>query len=167
MLKLHNFKEVYQQYKQHKLPFRLLQDQAVVMLDICDNPSLSVTNPVDITQRDIAWLLELEEASNQSYDALLGGYVYICETEDDLLEILGYDLGWAEAHNGKWPNVTDMPMSWDACNYLEEPTGDPQWVIFLLCWNNAGGPVYYVPKHLWEQARVTEHIAATNPTQTS
>ena len=52
-------------------------------------------------------------------------------------------------------------MSWDACDYLPEGLGDPQWVMFLMCWNNAGGPVYYVPKHLWASARVEEHIALT------
>ncbi len=128
------------------------------MLDICDNPH---ANSMDITQSDIAWILEQEEAS-QSYDVLLGGNVYICETAADLLEIQGCELDWAEAHDGGWPNVTDKPMIWDVCEYLDEPTGEPEWVIFLLCWNNAGGPVYYVPKHLWEQARVSEHMAATN-----
>lgn len=162
MIKLHNFKEACQQYKLHKIPFRLLQEQAAVILDIYDNPSLAVSNPNNITQRDIAWLLTLEEESSQHYDALMGGYVYICETAHDLLEIKGYDLEWAEAHDGSWPNVTDKPMSWDVCVYLEEQTSDPQWVMFLLCWNNAGGPVYFVPKHLWVQARVTEHIEATN-----
>ena len=164
MIKIHHFNEAYQLYKQNKIPFRLLQEQAKILLDICDSPSLTVTNPIDIAQRDIAWLLELEEESSQSYDALLGGYVYICETAHDLLEIHGCDFEWAEAHDGKWPNVTDMPMSWDICAYLEEQTSDLQWVMFLLCWDNGGGPVYYVPKHLWLQARVTEHIVATNPT---
>lgn len=164
MIKLHNFKEACQQYKLHHIPFRLLQEQAAVILSIDDNPSLAVSNPNNITQRDIAWLLTLEEESSQHYDALMGGYVYICETAHDLLEIKGYDLEWAEAHDGCWPNVTDKPMSWDVCAYLEEQTSDPQWVMFLLCWNNAGGPVYFVPKHLWVQARVTAHIEATNHT---
>jgi len=164
MIKLHNFKEACHYYQQQKIPFRLLQDQAAVMLDICDNPSLAVTSSLEITQRDISWLLQQESQFSQSYDAMLGGYIYVCETEHDLLEILGYDSEWAEAHNGSWPNVTETPMSWDVCDYLYETSGDPQWVIFMICWNNAGGPVYYVPKHLWQQARVTEHIVATNPT---
>jgi len=164
MIKLYNFQEAYQQYRLHRIPFRLLQEQAAVLLEIYDNPSLTVTNPINITQRDIAWLLALEEESSQRYEALLGGYVYICETARDLLEIQCYDPEWAAAHDGTWPNVSDKPMSWDVCDYLDETSGDPQWVIFLLCWNNAGGPVYFVPKHLWVRARVTEHIEATNPT---
>ena len=161
MIKLQNFNEIYQHYEQHKISFRVLQDQAAVMIDVCDNPNPPVANPIEITQADIDWLLQQEEAS-QGYGTLLGGDVYICETEADLLEIQGCDLDWAETHGGRWPNVTDMPMSWDVCEYLEETTGNPQWVIFMLCWNNAGGAIYYVPQHLWMQARVTEHIAATN-----
>lgn len=164
MIKIHHFNEAYQQFQQHKISFRVLQEQAVVMLDVCERPHPSVTNSVEITQSDIDWLLQQDE-STQSYDVLLGGNVYICETESDLLEIQGCDLDWAEAHGGRWPNVTDIPMPWDVCAYLDEPTGNPQWVTFLLCWNNAGGPVYHVPKHLWVQARVTEHIEATSPTQ--
>jgi hypothetical protein len=166
MIKIHHFNEAYQQYMQHKIPFRLLQDQAFIILGICQNNNSVISNSQEITQSDIDWLIQQPEAT-QDYSDYLGGYIYVCETQEDLLQILGCDFDWAEKHNGKWPNVTDMPMSWDACNYLEEPTGDPQWVIFLLCWNNAGGSVYYVPKHLWVKARVIEHIAVTNPTPTS
>ncbi|PPD45742.1 MAG: hypothetical protein CTY12_06865 [Methylotenera sp.] len=160
MIKLQRFQKAYQQYKQHKIPLRVLQDQAAVMLGICQNPHTSVSNPLEIIQADIDWLMQQAEAT-QDYDILLGGYVYICETEQDLLEIHGCNFEWAETHTGNWPNVTDMPLSWDVCAYLDEPTGDPQWVIFLLCWNNAGGPIYYVPKYLWVKARIAEHIAAT------
>ena len=158
MITIRNFTEA---YHHQKISFRVLQDQAFVMLGVCDTPYPSVSTAIAITQSDIDWLLQQEEAA-QSYDALLGGNVYICETASDLLQIQGCDFDWAETHDGRWPNVTDMPLSFDVCEYLEEPTGNPQWVIFMLCWNNAGGAIYYVPQHLWVQARVTEHIAATN-----
>lgn len=163
MIKIHYFSEAYRYYRQHQISFRLLQDQAAVISGICRNPKRSFSNPLEITQADIDWLL-LQPEATQDYSDDLGGYVYVCENQDDLLQIQGCDFEWAEAHNSQWPNVTDMPMSWDACNYLDETLGDPQWVIFLLSWNDAGGSVYYVPKHLWQQARVTEHIEATNPT---
>lgn len=163
MIKIHHFHEAYQYYQQQKISFRLLQDQATILLGLCQHPHASVSNPLEITQADIDWLMQQAEAT-QDYGDCLGGYVYVCETEQDLLQIHGCNFEWAEEHNGNWPNVTDISMSWDACNYLDEASGDPQWVIFLLCWNNAGGPVYYVPKHLWVQAKVTEHIKATNPT---
>lgn len=163
MITIHHFNEACQYYKQHKLSFRLLQDQAAVMIGLCENTHSSVNNPLEITQADIDWLMQQAEAA-QDYADFLGGRVYICEAEADLLQIHGCNFEWAESHDDNWPNVTDIAMSWDVCNYLAETSGDPQWVILLLCWNNAGGPVYYVPKHLWAKARVTEHIEATNPT---
>jgi len=162
MIKIHHFNEAYQYYSQQRISFRLLQDQAAVILGLCQNQHPSVSNPLEITQAEIDWLMVQPEAT-QDYGEYLGGQVYICETEDDLLQIHGCDFVWAEAHDGNWPNVNDIAMSWDACSYLNEDSGNPQWVIFLLCWNNAGGPVYYVPKHLWVQARVTEHIEMTSP----
>ena len=162
MIKIHYFNEACQHYSQHKIGFRILQDQAAVMFGLCQNQHPSASNPLVVTQADIDWLMQQSEAT-QDYSGYLGGYVYVCETEQDLLQIQGCDLKWAETHDGNWPNVTDIAMSWDVCNYLDELTSDPQWVIFLLCWNNAGGPVFYVPKHLWTKARVTEHIEATNP----
>jgi hypothetical protein len=164
MITIHNFNEAYQQYQHGLIPYRLLQDQAAVMLGLCSNPSPNVANSLDINDSHINWLLQQEESAFD-YSDLLGGYFYICESEDDLLQIHGCDFEWAEAHDGNWPNVTELPMSWDSCCYLQESAGEPQWVLFLLCWNNAGGPVYYVPKHLWSTARVTEHIAATGLSQ--
>lgn len=161
MIKLNHFNDAYQQYKLHQISFRLLQDQAAVMIGLCQNPHPPVSNPLEIAQADIDWLLQ-QPKSSQNYSEFLGGAIYVCETENDLLDIHGCNFEWAEEHDGNWPNVTDIPMSWDACSYLEEASGNPEWVIFLLCWNNAGGPVYYVPKHLWVQAGVNEHIEATN-----
>lgn len=162
MIKIYCFNEACQYFNQDKVSFRLLQDQAAVMLGLCQNTHSSVSNPLEITQADIDWLMQQPEAI-QDYVNYLGGYIYVCETADDLLQIHGCDFAWAEKHEGHWPNVTDIAMSWDACNYLDETSSDPPWVMFLLCWNNAGGPVYYLPKHLWAKARVTEHIEVTNP----
>ena len=161
MITTHNFNEAFQQYQSDVIPYHLLQEQAAVMLGLCSNPHSTVVNSLDITHDHIHWLLQQEEATF-GYSDYLGGDVYICECEDDLKQIQGCDFAWAEAHGGVWPNVTDMAMSWDSCCYLQEAIGEPQWVIFLLCWNNAGGHVYYVPKHLWTAARVVEHIAATD-----
>ncbi|HSI42842.1 MAG TPA: hypothetical protein VK949_00735 [Methylotenera sp.] len=162
MIEIHNFNEAYQEYQLGVVPHRLLQDQTAVMLGICSNPHPSISNAIDITEADIHWLLQQEEAA-YCYSEYLGGNVYICETEVDLNQILGCDFKWAETHGG-WPNVTDIPMAWDGCSYLQESAGEPQWVMFLMCWNNAGGPVYYVPKHLWALARILEHIEATDNT---
>jgi hypothetical protein len=161
MIHIHHFNEAHRQYQDGRIPFRLLQDQAAVMNGICSNPRPGITNAMEVTEDDIQWLLQQQEAGID-YSDLLGGDVHVCDTEADLKQIHGCNFKWAEAHEGQWPNVMDMPMVWDSCAYLDEAAGEPQWVIFLLCWNNAGGPVYYVPKHLWKAARVVEHIKATD-----
>ena len=125
MIEIHNFNDAYQHYLQHKISFRLLQDQAFIILGICQHNTSTATNPLEITQSDIDWLMQQPEATHE-YNEYLGGYVYICETEQDLLQILGCDFNWAQMHDGIRPNVTDLPMSWDVCNYLDETTGDPQ-----------------------------------------
>lgn len=166
MIEILSFSDAHQHYQQHKISLRLIQDQAFIILGICQNNPSSATNPLEITQSDIDWLMQQPEAAFD-YNQYLGGYMYICKSIKDLMQIQGCDFDWAEKHHGIWPNVTETAMSWDVCDYLNEVTGDPQWVMFLMCWNNAGGPTYYVPKHLWKIARVTEHIEATNRTQTA
>lgn len=157
MITIHNFNEAHQLHQTGLIPYRLLQDQAQVMLSL--TTYLSMANAFEITDDNILWLMKQPD-SNNDYSLLFGGHFYICECEEDLKLVVGCDFEWAES-NGGWPNVTDLPMSWDNCSYLQEATGDPQWVTFLMCWNNAGGSVYYVPKHLWELAKVGEHIALT------
>ncbi len=161
MITLHHFKEAFQHYQTGRIPFRLLQDQAAVMIGICRNPHAGVLNSIEITLQDVQWLLEQDEAG-LDYSDFLGGYVHVCETNADLQQIQGCDYAWAESHGGRWPNVMEFPMTWDSCAYLDEPSGEPQWSIFLLCWTDAGGPVYYVPRHLWMAARVEEHMQMTN-----
>lgn len=159
MITSHNFNEAYQQCQLRLIPYRLIQEQAVVMLGLCSNSQQAIVDSLEITDANINWLLQQQEAVFD-YSEYLGGCVYVCESEDDLKQILGCDFEWAESH-GDWPNVTELPMSWDSCCYLQEAAGEPQWALFLMCWNNAGGSVFYVPKQLWSAARVTEHIAAT------
>lgn len=153
MITIQNFNDAYQLYQLGLITFRLLQEQAVVMLSLCGKP----TDVLSITNQDIHWLLQQAE-STMSYMNMLGGDMHTCEQANDLKQIKGCDDAWAETHNGNWPNVTDMPLTWDVCCYLDEVKGEPQWAMFLLCWNNSGGPVYYVPEHLWDAARVTEHL---------
>lgn len=167
MIIIHNFKEAYSLYQQGHIPFRLLQDQAMLLINICPQPGRYITEALDIGNEDIQWLLQQPEVSEEKiaeedYNGMLGGDVHVCQTEDDLKEILGMDMDFPKTHGDRWPNVTELVMSWDQCDYLSEKDGDPEWALFLLCWNDAGGPVYYVPKHLWQAAKVAEHIAETN-----
>jgi hypothetical protein len=156
MITIESLEDAYRLFREDKIPFRLLQEQALVFINVCADGDWtpSADNPVadapflaeafDIDEKAIEALLAKPEASDD-YNGYLGGEVYICETEQDLRQIVNTDTEWAEAHGGKWPNATDQAMSWDSCDYVKEKQGDPEYVIFLLCWNNAGGPVYYVP----------------------
>ena len=161
MITIPCFIDAYRRYRDGQHPYRLLQDQAAVLIGICRYTHRLIADALEVTDADIDWLLQQPEAAAEYID-LLGGNVYVCEAADDLKQIVGMDMDWAESHGNKWPNVTDLPMAWDSCNFLVEKSGDPQWVMFLLCWNDAGGSSYFVPKHLWQQARVTEHMEATN-----
>ena len=160
MITTHNFNQTYRQFQSGVIPYRLLQHLAAVMISIYSVPHSTVENALDITNDHINWLL-LQDASTFNYADILGGDMYVCEVETDLKQIQGCDFEWAEAHGGVWPNVTDKALVWDDCRYLQESKGEPQWVTFFLASNNAGGPVYFVPKSLWGMARVEEHIAVT------
>jgi hypothetical protein len=162
MIVIHNFKEAHQLYQQDRIPFRLLQDQAMVLVGICPQPGRYIDEAIDISDSDIEWLLQQPEVAEEDYNGMLGGDVHVCQTENDLKGVVGMDMEFAESHGGRWPDVTDQVMSWDACDYLSQMSGEPEWAMFLLCWNDAGGPVFYVPKHLWQAARVAEHVAETN-----
>lgn len=161
MIVIRNFKEAHQLHQQGAIPFRLVQDQAMVLLGACPWPGRHIDDAVEICAADIEWLLQRPEAVEE-YNGMLGGEFHVCESEPDLHQIVGMDMEFARTHGNRWPNVTELVMGWDACDYIKEQSGDPQWAMFLLCWNDAGGPVFYVPKHLWQAARVAEHIAATN-----
>ena len=53
MIEIHSFSDAHQHYKQHKISLRLLQDQAFIILGICQNNNSATSNPLEITQPDI------------------------------------------------------------------------------------------------------------------
>ena len=161
MIVIHNFAHAYYLYQQGLIPFRLLQDQAMILNGINSQPDHQIDEAYDINQSDIDWLLQQPEAT-ESYDVMLGGYFHVCQVEADLKQIVGMHEAFVEAHDNRLPNVTEIVMSWDVCDYLSEKDESAEWAVFIACWNDAGGNVFYVPKCLWKAARVEEHIAATN-----
>lgn len=160
MITIHSFTDAYRSCQQGRIPLRLVQDQAAVLIAICRKTYRPIADALEVTDTDIAWLLQQPEAT-QNYADLVGGNVYICETADDLKQITGCDFEFAEQH-GRWPNVIDLPIAFDQCSSVGEQSGEPVYLLFLTIWSDSGGPVYYVPKHLWTAARVVEHMAATN-----
>jgi hypothetical protein len=144
VIEIKNFKQAYDMHKAGTLPFNLLQEQATVAL-----PGVRDETPdsSDVTLEYIEEMIQKGSTIEDNYDQYLGGSVYICETLEDLKEIEGCDLEFAASNDDeRWPNMTDMPLEGDACCHIQ---GEPKFIMFLLCWNNAGGPVYYIPQHLW------------------
>jgi hypothetical protein len=101
---------------------------------------------------------DLPEGCSQ-IECHLGGDICVCEEEIDLKQITSIHMGFAK-HHDRWPDVTDMPLTWDVCDYCCD-TAESGYVLFVLCTNNSGGNSYYVPATLYEKARVHEHMALT------
>lgn len=152
MIEICNFKQAFQLYQTNQLAFSIIQDIAYTLMSACDDIPPNVHSSTDINTDNLIWLSG-QITAEFSFNEYLGGDAYICESEADLTSIKGFDPAWAEKH-GDWPNVTDKPMVWDVCCML-----DDSYVTFCCIWNNAGGPVYYVPKLLWSAAKVEEHLA--------
>ena len=155
MIELKNFKEVWLGFVAGRVPEAILLDCTRVQSNI-ENDNIEPTV-------EVAKILykNFEDTEENSFSYLFGGNVFICETEGDLKQIEGVDFEFAESNGGRWPNVTDLPMAWDCCDYVNSDitTG---WAIFLLCSNNAGGNIYYVPQKLWTAARLAEHMEVHN-----
>ncbi len=161
MITISSFTDAYSSWQHGRIPPRLVQDQAAVLIGLCGNNYRSIADALEVTDADIAWLLQQPEAS-QKYADLLGGNVYVCEAGADLQQVQGCDFDWAAAHDGKWPCLTDTAIAFDQCSYVQELSGEPMYVLLMTIWTDAGGPVYYVPKSLWSAARLEEHMLATN-----
>ncbi len=142
MIVIHSFEEAHQLWQQGQLPFRLLQEQAMVLLGITQ-PERHIENAFDIADSDIEWLLQQEVATDK-YEDYLGGNFKICQDADlDLQEIQfenGFDI--------------DEPLA--------EGSGQALWWYLVLCTNNNGGTSYLIPKHLWQAAQMAEHVALWN-----
>lgn len=139
MIEIKSFEEAYELYANGKLPLNLLKEQAFVLLDSV------APDAAEVTEEHVNQLMS-NIVALESYNGYLGGNVFICETLEDLKQVEGFDLDFAAANNGRWPNITDMPLVSDLCNYVKD---EPKFITFLVCWNNAGGPVYYIPEAMW------------------
>lgn len=151
MIEIISYKQAYQFHKASRIPLVILKDIAFMLMNACDplNPQV-VNEPSEITVEQVDSLAVLE-AADFSFNAYLGGSMFIIESESELLCIKAFDQEWANEY-GEWPNVTDKPMVWDVCHKLDE-----EWAVFCCIWNNAGGNTYFVPSTLWQHARLDEH----------
>lgn len=155
MIVIKCFKEAFQLYQTNQIAFSIVQDIAYTLMSAYDDILPNVRISADINTNNLIWLSD-QLSAEFSFSDYLGGSIYICESESDLINIKSFDQAWADKH-GDWPNVTDQPMVWDVCYAL-----DSEWAVFSYIWNNAGGNVFYVPKFLWQVARVSEHLLMNN-----
>lgn len=154
------FKKFSEMFESANCPRNLLREQAFVLLNcIEDEHTFRFEDATKVTEDAMEWLyLKDKDTDDMDFNGYLGGDVFICEQPDDLKEVEGCDMEFAEANNDRWPNLTDMAMAFDVCDYV---LGEPKFVAALLCWNNAGGPIYYIPEALWTE-NVINSVKLTN-----
>jgi len=151
MIEISSYKQAYQFHQANRISLVILQDIAFMLMNACDPLNPQVVNASsEITVEQLDSLVTLE-AAEISFNAYLGGSIFICESEAELSCIKAFDQEWANEY-GEWPNVTDKPIVWDVFYVMND-----EWAVFAYLWNNAGGDTFYVPKSLWQQARVDEH----------
>lgn len=68
---------------------------------------------------------------DEFYSDYFGGSFYLIETDEDLTHI----------KNTKFKSILEEADAFDQCEFINE-----QYVLILLCVNNAGGPTYFVHK---------------------
>ncbi len=154
MIEIRYFKEMAEKHQAGVLPFRIVQEITVVLLSLCGYTK-DIPEATAVTQQDIGWICSLpEEIDFMTY---LGGNLYICETESDLMKITGIDVDFGKQH-GRWPNCTEAVLAWDDCRYLMNAAGSADYVLLFAATNNAGGPSWFIPRHLWRVARIEEQI---------
>ncbi len=156
MIEIRYFKEMADMNESGQAPFRPLQEITVVLLGLSIYPK-DIPEATDVTQQEIDWLLA--QPKGIEFMRYLGGNVHICETESDLLQVTSMDIDFGKQH-GRWPNCTEAVLGWDECRYLLNADGTADYALLFAATNNAGGPSWFIPRHLWQVARIEEQIEA-------
>jgi hypothetical protein len=156
MIEIRSFKEMADLYQASQVPFRIVQEITSVLLGLCDYPK-DIPKPLDVTQQEVDWLLALPE--DIEFMTYMGGNVFLVETEDDLKQVTGMDFQFSKQH-GRWPNCTEAILAWDDCRYLLNADGSSDYALLFAATNNAGGPSWFIPRHLWQAAQIDEQIKA-------
>ncbi len=114
MIEIRSFKEMADPHQSGSVPFRITQEITVVLLGLSIYPK-DIPEAIDVTQQEIDWLLSVPEALD--FMTYLGGNVYICETESDLMQVTSMDIDFGKQH-GRWPNCSEAILGWDECKFL-------------------------------------------------
>lgn len=138
--------------------FRIVQEITAVLLGLCGYEG-DIPEPTAITQQEIDWLLTQSE--DIDFMTYLGGNVFICENEADLTQVTGMDMEFAKLH-GRWPNCMEAILPLDEAKYLLNADGSSGFALLFSATNNAGGPSWFIPRHLWQVAQIDEQIEANH-----
>lgn len=156
MIEIRSFKQMADLHQAGPVPYRIVQEITSVLLGLCGYDK-DIPEPVGVTQQEVDWLLSLSD--HLDFMHYLGGHAYLCQTESDLRQVTGMDMEFAKAH-GRWPNITEAVLAWDDCRCLPNAEGHIDYALCFAATNNAGGPSWFIPRHLWQAARIDEQIAA-------
>jgi hypothetical protein len=155
MITIHSFKEMTKLHQAGEVPYRIVQEIAFVLLGLCGGKD--VASAVDVTDAEIDWLLALPEETDFMH--YMGGWVYICETEEDLKQVTGMDFQFSEQH-GRFPDCTEAILPLDDARVLINEDGTADYALLFAATNNAGGPSWFIPQHLWQAAMIDKQIKA-------
>ena len=161
MIEISNYKELVELYRAGKLNrqqgyFRIVQEISAVLLGLCGYTE-DIPEPVEVTQQEIDWLqTRVDDIDFMHY---LGGNVFIVEAEADLAEVVGMDFEFSQVHR-RWPNCMEAILPLDEAKYLFNADGTADYALLFAATNDAGGPSWFIPRHLWQAARIAEQIEA-------
>lgn len=155
MIEIRSIQAMADRHRTGEVPFRILQEIAFVLL--CIGGHSDIAEATAVTQQEVDWLLALPEKIELM--AYMGGNAYICETEDDLMQVTGMDFEFSEQH-GRWPNCTEAVLALDECKYLLNADGSSDYALLFAATNNAGGSSWFIPQKLWQAAQIQDQIKA-------
>jgi hypothetical protein len=159
MIEIRSFKEIAKPHQAGVVPFRIVQEVGFVLLNLCGYVGKDIANATSVGQQEIDWLLTLSE--DIEFMSYLGGFVFICQTVDDLIQVTGMDFEFANLH-GRWPNCMEAVLALDDARYLLNADGTADYALLFAATNNAGGPSWFIPQHLWQAAQINKQIEANH-----
>jgi hypothetical protein len=145
MIEFQNLKQLEDAVENKTIPVEIAEE---LLEALCwdDVPAVGVKERFDYFKTE-----EPEHYDSPDYfDLTLGGQPSVCETVEDLEEIEGI--------TGK---CTESVQSWDVARYLKDDPSS-EWAMLLLCTSNAGGTSYFIPRKLWADALIEQHILETD-----
>lgn len=90
----------------------------------------------------------IKELPSTDFYVHIGGDIHLLETFEDLHEI---STTVVDPATKGWASLVNTADAFDIAKYLGEGTRYDRIAVFMNCWNDDGGPLYYVPKAIADQ----------------